>query len=128
MRRQYDFEVLLERPTAIVQGKLSALRDERLGKYAAPKRFARYLPSQYLADSSLGAQSQQLDGISAQAVTVIASETHAGESAALQTTTEEEKGSSVYMISEGELDIDELNRHECMVCGYSSSSPSFEVL
>jgi hypothetical protein len=113
--RRYDFEVMLDRPAAVVQGKLAALREERLLKFAAPKRFSRFLPSQYLMDSSLGVQSQQLDGISMQAVTVLASETKGNEQSAPQLPAEDEKGSSVYLIGEGELEIDELNRHECMV-------------
>ena len=31
-------------------------------------------------------------------------------------TAEDEKGATVYQIEEGQLEIDELNRHECMVC------------
>ena len=51
----------LDRPSLVVQGKIALLRDQRLQKYAPPKKMARFLPSQFLVDSSLGVESMHLD-------------------------------------------------------------------
>ena len=111
------FDVELDRPATVIQGKLAQLREQRSLKYAPPKRMNRYLPSQFLMDSSLAVQSQQMDlQVSPQLQLKMEQEEAPHKSPQLASSAaDDEKGASVYFIEEGELEIDDINRHECMV-------------
>ena len=111
------FDIELDKPATVVQGKLSMLREQRNLKYAPPKKINRFLPSQFLTNSSLSSQSQMMDAQFAPQMTIVAAkDSPHSEKAELGQNSEEEKGASVYFIEEGELEIDIVNRHECMVC------------
>ena len=92
---------------------------DRLSKTAQPTRISQFSPSQYLANSSLGASSQMLDAMvnphAALEAAVERSKTVIEKAPEQDDSVEGERGSNVYVVADGELDLDDLNRHECMV-------------
>ena len=115
---EYRFDVELQRQNAVATAQQIRMKD-RFSKTAQPKRISQFSPSQYLANSSLGASSQMLDAMvnphAALEAAVERSKPISEKTPELDEAAEGERGSNVYVVADGELDLDDLNRHECMV-------------
>ena len=131
--RTYTFSTELEAAMTVRTRRVAALRD---GASTAARAGAdannRYMPSHILAESSLSMDAAQLDAIRQGGESAVTSDSSAGDDADADAAApqfgvdvgggdEVSPGnagsgmSPVYVLEEGQLEMDELNSHECMV-------------